>query len=97
MEQAEFRELTVSANSDSGVTASIVMHKTGSKIVRSFKPDFLLIRQNLRDAGEDYRNVLLGFEYGHVPSINSLQSIYCFQVRMSASLYWDRRPNVGGF
>ncbi len=35
VEQAEFRELTVSAGSESGVTASIVMHKTGSKVVRS--------------------------------------------------------------
>ena len=34
VEQAEFCELTVSANTEAGVTASIVMHKTGSKIVR---------------------------------------------------------------
>ena len=47
---------------------------------RTFKPDFLLIRQNLKDATEDYKNVLLGFQYGGVPSINSLQSIYNFQV-----------------
>ena len=34
VEQAELRELTVNANSDAGVTASIVMHKTGNKVVR---------------------------------------------------------------
>ena len=45
------------------------------------KPDFLLIRQDTRDAGEDFKSVLLGFQYGQVPSINSLQSIYNFQVR----------------
>ena len=44
------------------------------------KPDFLLIRQDPRDAGEDFKSVLLGFQYGQVRSINSLQSIYNFQV-----------------
>ena len=47
---------------------------------RSFHPDFLLVRQNVKDASEDYRNLLLGFQYGGIPSINSLQSIYNFQV-----------------
>ena len=41
---------------------------------------FLLVRQNVKDASEDYRNLLLGFQYGGIPSINSLQSIYNFQV-----------------
>ena len=71
---------TVTANTDVGVTASIVMAKTGNKVVRSFRPDFLLVRQNLRDANEDYRNLLLGFKYGNIPSVNSLDSIYNFQV-----------------
>ena len=46
---------------------------------RSFKPDFLLIRQNLKNATEDYKNILLGFQYGCVPSLNSLTSVYNFQ------------------
>ena len=49
-------------------------------IYRSFKPDFLLIRQNLRDAKDDYRNLLLGFKFGDIPSVNSLESVYNFQV-----------------
>lgn len=49
-------------------------------IFRSFRPDFLLIRQHIRDAGDgDYRNLLLGFKYGGVPSVNSLHSLYNFQ------------------
>ena len=44
------------------------------------KPDFLLIRQDPRDAGEDFKSALLGFQYGLVPSINSLESVYNFQV-----------------
>jgi flagellar assembly factor FliW len=34
VEQAEFKELSVSASSDSGAVATIVMSKTGSKVVR---------------------------------------------------------------
>jgi len=81
VEQAEFRDLTVSANSESGVSASIITSKAGSRTTRSFKPDFLLVRQNLKDANEDYKSLLLGFQYGGIPSINTLQSIYNFQDR----------------
>lgn len=79
VEQAEFKELTVTAAADGGATASIILAKSGNKVVRSFKPDFLLVRQNVRDSEEDYRNLLLGFQYGNVPSVNSLDSIYNFQ------------------
>lgn len=49
-------------------------------LFRSFRPDFLLIRQHIRDAGDgDYRNLLLGFKYGGVPTVNSLHSLYNFQ------------------
>lgn len=82
VEQAEFRELTLTAEAEDGVTAGIVMNKSGGKVVRSFRPDFLLVRQNLRDACEDYRNLLLGFKYADIPSINSLEAIYNFQVRL---------------
>ena len=47
------------------------------------KPDFLLIRQDPRDAGEDFKSALLGFQYGQVPSINSLESVYNFQVSIN--------------
>jgi len=63
---------------------------------RTFKPDFLLVRQNLRDANEDYRGLLLGFQYGEVPSVNTLESIYNFQVwnvtfRHFRTQYWDKK------
>lgn len=45
-----------------------------------FRPDFVLVRQNLRDAGEEYRSILLGLKFGGVPSINSLNAIYNFHV-----------------
>jgi len=77
VEQAEFKELSVTASSEGGVTCSLPGAR-GAK-PSSFKPDFLLVRQNLRDAGEDHRNLLLGLRYGGVPSINSLESIHSFQ------------------
>ena len=81
VEQAEFKELSVNCNTEGGVTASIILAKSGNKVVRSFKPDFLLVRQNVRDTDEDHRNILLGFQYGNLPSVNTLDSIYNFQVR----------------
>ena len=45
---------------------------------RSFRPDFVLVRQSIRGIGprEDYRSILLGLQFGNVPSVNSLTSIY---------------------
>lgn len=45
---------------------------------RSFKPDFVLIRQHAfsMTQNEDFRNLVIGLQYGGVPSINSLASIY---------------------
>ncbi|KDR22299.1 Synapsin, partial [Zootermopsis nevadensis] len=79
VEQAEFKELSLTANAESGTTVSMAVFRNGTKVVRSFRPDFVLIRQNLRDAGENNKNLLLGFKFGGVPSINSLHAIYNFQ------------------
>ncbi|XP_050669008.1 synapsin [Leptidea sinapis] len=80
VEQAEFRELTVTANSD-GANVSMAVYRSGTKVTRCFKPDFVLVRQNVRDAGADHRALLLGLKFGGVPSVNSLNSIYHFQDR----------------
>lgn len=79
VEQAEFKELTLTASSETGTSVSMAVFRNGTKVVRSFRPDFLLVRQNLRDAGENNTNLLLGFEFGGIPSVNSLRSIYGFQ------------------
>nr|XP_012136113.1 PREDICTED: synapsin isoform X1 [Megachile rotundata] len=78
VEQAEFRELSLTA-SETGTVVSMAVYRNGTKVIRSFKPDFVLIRQNLRDAGEDYKNLLLGLMYGGIPSVNNLTAIYNFQ------------------
>jgi len=40
------------------------------------KPDFVLVRNEVRIVGKDYRNQLYGLMYANVPSVNSLKSIY---------------------
>ena len=40
----------------------------------------------MRDAGEDYKSIVLGLKFGGVPSINSLESVYHFQV----SVFFDQ-------
>ncbi|XP_048252822.1 synapsin-like isoform X1 [Haliotis rufescens] len=78
VEQAEFAEINLAAYTDSGCMVDIQVNRNGTKVVRSFKPDFLLVRQHVRDAHEDWRNLLLGFQYGGVPSVNALHSQYQF-------------------
>ncbi|XP_050305081.1 synapsin [Anthonomus grandis grandis] len=78
VEQAEFKEITVTATSD-GATVSMTVTRGGTRVGRSFRPDFLLVRQNLKDAGEDHKKLLLAFKLGGVPSINNLDAIYNFQ------------------
>lgn len=79
VEQAEFKDISLATHCESGTTVSMVVYRNGTKVVRSFRPDFLLIRQHVRDANEDYRPLLLGFKYGGVPSVNTVHSLYNFQ------------------
>ncbi|CAG9819116.1 unnamed protein product [Phaedon cochleariae] len=78
VEQAEFREITVTATADAA-TVSMTVLRGGTRVGRSFRPDFLLVRQNMRDAGEDYKRLLLALKFGGVPSINNLNAIFNFQ------------------
>lgn len=59
----------------------LVLNDYAFQVARSFRPDFVLIRQPPRDGSSDFRSTILGLKYGGVPSINSLHSIYQFQVR----------------
>lgn len=47
---------------------------------RSFKPDFVLIRQHAfsMDKNGDHRNMVIGLQYAGLPSVNSLDSVYNF-------------------
>uniref|UniRef100_A0A665TST7 Synapsin III n=1 Tax=Echeneis naucrates TaxID=173247 RepID=A0A665TST7_ECHNA len=80
VEQAEFSEINLASYVISGCLVDMQVNKSGTKVVRSFKPDFVLIRQHAYSMvpGEDFRNLVIGLHFGGVPSINSLFSIYNF-------------------
>ncbi|XP_059834145.1 synapsin-3-like [Hypanus sabinus] len=80
LEQAEFSELNLAAYVNGGCMIDMQLIRNGTKVVRSFKPDFVLIRQHAYNMaqGEDFRNLIIGLQYGRVPALNSLQSIYNF-------------------
>ncbi|XP_055699619.1 synapsin isoform X2 [Phlebotomus papatasi] len=79
VEQAEFREISLTASAETGTVVTMAVIRGGTKVARSFKPDFVLVRQAPRDGSRDNRATLLGLKYGSVPSINSLSSLYQFQ------------------
>ncbi|XP_068134015.1 synapsin-3 [Hyperolius riggenbachi] len=80
VEQAEFSELNLASYVNGGCMVDMQVMRNGTKVVRSFKPDFVLIRQHAYSMtlGEDFRSLIMGLQYGGVPSANSLYSIYNF-------------------
>ncbi|KAM9699309.1 LOW QUALITY PROTEIN: synapsin-3-like [Menidia menidia] len=80
VEQAEFSEINLVAHTSGGCTVDLQVTRGGSRVVRSFQPDFVLVRQHAYSMvpGQDFRNLLIGLHFGGVPSVNSLFSIYNF-------------------
>ncbi|XP_046878432.1 synapsin-3-like [Hypomesus transpacificus] len=80
VEQAEFSEINLASYVNTGCMVDMQVTKGGTKVVRSFKPDFVLIRQHAYSMtpGEDYRSLVIGLQFGGVASINTLLSIYNF-------------------
>uniref|UniRef100_A0A674A6H0 Synapsin-1 n=1 Tax=Salmo trutta TaxID=8032 RepID=A0A674A6H0_SALTR len=78
VEQAEFSEINVIAHANGSCNVDMQVLRNGTKVARSFKPDFVLIRQHAfsMTQNEDFRNLIIGLQYGGIPSINSLESIY---------------------
>ncbi|ESO12867.1 hypothetical protein HELRODRAFT_93529 [Helobdella robusta] len=78
VEQAEFSEINLAAYSETGTVVDIQVMRNGTKVVRSFKPDFVLVRQHVKDATENWKNIIIGLHYGQIPSLNTFESIYNF-------------------
>ncbi|XP_015208452.1 synapsin-3 isoform X1 [Lepisosteus oculatus] len=80
VEQAEFSEINLAAYVNGGCMIDMQLIRNGTKVVRSFKPDFVLIRQHAYSMtqGEDFRSLVIGLQYGCAPGLNSLMSIYNF-------------------
>uniref|UniRef100_A0A8C3TVJ6 Synapsin-2 n=1 Tax=Catharus ustulatus TaxID=91951 RepID=A0A8C3TVJ6_CATUS len=80
VEQAEFSEINLIAHADGNYAVDIQVIRNGTKVVRTFRPDFVLVRQHSYSMAEneDFRNLIIGMQYAGVPSVNSLESIYNF-------------------
>ncbi|KAM4613262.1 synapsin-2b [Polymixia lowei] len=78
VEQAEFSEINLVSHSNGSCTVDMQVIRNGTKVVRSFRPDFVLVRQHAFSMAqnEDFRNMIIGLKYAGVPSVNSLESIY---------------------
>uniref|UniRef100_A0A3B3RF29 Synapsin III n=1 Tax=Paramormyrops kingsleyae TaxID=1676925 RepID=A0A3B3RF29_9TELE len=78
--QAEFSEINLASYVIGGCMIDMQLTRGGTKVVRSFKPDFVLIRQHAYSMtpGDDFRSLVIGLQYGGVPGVNSLFSIYNF-------------------
>ncbi|XP_056292856.1 synapsin-2b isoform X2 [Pseudoliparis swirei] len=78
VEQAEFSEVNLISHSNGTCNVDMQVIRSGTKVVRSFRPDFVLVRQHAFSMAqnEDFRNLILGLQYAGVPSVNSLDSIY---------------------
>ncbi|XP_063728350.1 synapsin-2-like isoform X3 [Symsagittifera roscoffensis] len=79
VEQAEFAEISVKSHSDTGATVEMHISRGGPKVVRTFRPDFVLVRQQPKTATDDFTNLLIALQFGSVPSVNSLNAVYNFQ------------------
>uniref|UniRef100_A0A8C4WQM1 Synapsin IIa n=1 Tax=Eptatretus burgeri TaxID=7764 RepID=A0A8C4WQM1_EPTBU len=78
--QVEFSEINLAAYVEGDCTVDVQAFRSGTKISKTFKPDFVLIRQHPYSmaGGEDYRSLLIGLQYGGIPSVNSLPAAYSF-------------------
>ncbi|XP_041638640.1 synapsin-2b [Cheilinus undulatus] len=78
VEQAEFSEINLVSHSNGTCNVDMQVIRGGTKVVRSFRPDFVLVRQHAFSMAqnEDFRNLIIGLQYAGVPSVNSLDSIY---------------------
>ncbi|XP_068167535.1 synapsin-1 isoform X2 [Antennarius striatus] len=80
VEQADFSEINLVADSSGAHSVTIDAARSGHKVTRTFKPDFVLIRQHAfsMDRNGDHRNMVIGLQYAGLPSVNSLHSVYNF-------------------
>lgn len=76
VEQAQFSEISLTAYSEQGCVVSIFHDQIRSKPLKTFKPDFVLIRQHPSDLNEDWQPILTGLMYGGTPCMNTLHAMY---------------------
>ncbi|CAL8247584.1 unnamed protein product [Merluccius merluccius] len=80
VEQADFSEINLVAHSTGTYSVDIDAIRNGHKVIKSFKPDFVLVREHAfsMDRHGDHRSIVIGLQYAGVQSVNSLHSVYNF-------------------
>uniref|UniRef100_A0A8C9RT38 Synapsin IIa n=1 Tax=Scleropages formosus TaxID=113540 RepID=A0A8C9RT38_SCLFO len=73
-----FRQRTLVSHANGTCNVHVQAFRNATKVVRSFMPDFVLIRQHAFSMveNEDFRNLIIGLQYAGIPSVNSLESVY---------------------
>ena len=81
--QAMWSEILVSVTPKGDNDTTCLVHLKCASGSRTIVPDFLLVRSEARGVTteQDYRNLLYAFMYSNIPSVNTLNSIYCFLER----------------
>jgi len=81
VDQASWEDIYLSAYSDTGIVvdlraARVPIYGSPQCDNRTIKPDFVLIRNMVRGLPhQDFRNLLYGFAYAGIPTLNSIESI----------------------
>uniref|UniRef100_A0A8C5CNI3 Synapsin-1 n=1 Tax=Gadus morhua TaxID=8049 RepID=A0A8C5CNI3_GADMO len=80
VEQADFSEINLVAHSTGSYSVDIDAIRNGHKVTKSFKPDFVLVREHAFSMARhgDHRSIVIGLQYAGVQSVNSLHSVYNF-------------------
>uniref|UniRef100_A0A3B1IYG6 Synapsin-1 n=1 Tax=Astyanax mexicanus TaxID=7994 RepID=A0A3B1IYG6_ASTMX len=78
--KADFSEINLVAHATGSYSVDIDAIRGGHKITKSFKPDFVLVRQHAFSMAKngDHRNIVIGLQYAGIAGVNSLHSVYNF-------------------
>jgi len=87
VEQAGWEDIILAAYSNNKVYVDIRASREAApgtnmnQFRAGVAPSFLLIRNTVTSLTNDHKNLLYGFKYANVPSVNSLESVYNFLER----------------
>ncbi|KAM7540885.1 hypothetical protein Aperf_G00000046988 [Anoplocephala perfoliata] len=76
VEQAQLNDISITAYPNQGCVVTVQDGRSTHSQVRTFKPDFVLIRQGLGAATQHYENLITGLMFGAVPCMNSVEAVY---------------------
>ncbi|KAL5111303.1 Synapsin-3 [Taenia crassiceps] len=76
VEQAQMNDISITAYPDKGCVVTVQDGRGVRSTARTFKPDFVLIRQGLGAATQHYENLITGLLFGSVPCMNSVEAVY---------------------